>query len=210
GGSDGVLANLGSGILEPGVFALSVGTSGAVRTTHQQADIDPNLGLFNYKLYGNHYVIGGATNNGGKVLAYWQDLLRSHFPDMAAFMRAALSVPERDAPNFAPWLYGERAPLWDAAATAALTGLRGHHGPEHLAAAVVHGVTNNIVTIIRNLEAAVGKARQIQVTGGITKSPQWLELLAQKCAREVVETEVPQATAYGAALVAMGKLEELS
>ena len=209
GGSDGVLANLGSGIMRPGVFALSLGTSGAVRSTHQQATVNPELGLFNYRLYGPHYVIGGATNNGGKVLAYWQDLLRGHFPDMTAFMQAALSVPEQEAPQFQPWLYGERAPLWDAAATAGLTGIRGHHRPTHIAAAVLHGVTNNLVTIIRQLEAAVGPAQQIQVTGGITKSPAWLKLLADKCEREVVPTEVLQATAYGAALVAMGKLDTL-
>ncbi len=210
GGSDGVLANLGSGILAPGVFALSLGTSGAVRTTHHSPTIDPDLGLFNYKLYGNHYVIGGATNNGGKVLAYWQSLLRGHFPDMVSFMDAALNTSPKGAPTFQPWLYGERAPIWDAAATAAVVGMGGHHGPEHLAAAVLHGVTDNLVTIITKLEAAVGPARQIQVTGGITRSPGWLDLLAEKCDREVVTTAVPQATAYGAALVAMGGLADLS
>lgn len=210
GGSDGVLANLGSNILSPGVFALSVGTSGAVRTTHQQATIDPELGLFNYQLYGSHYAIGGATNNGGKVLAYWQELLKGHFPDMESFMAAALSVPPEQSPVFQPWLYGERAPLWDAAATAGFGGISGHHQPAHIAAAVLHGVTDNIVTIIRQLEEAVGPARQIQVTGGITKTPAWLKLLAEKCQREVIETAVPQATAYGAALVAMGALDELA
>lgn len=209
GGSDGVLANLGSNILEAGTFALSLGTSGAVRTTHQKDTIDPSLGLFNYKLYGKYYAIGGATNNGGKVLAYWQELLKGHFPDMETFMAAALSTPKEALPEFQPWLYGERAPLWDAAATAGFMGISGHHRPEHLAAAVLHGVTDNMVTIIQNLETAVGPASQIQVTGGITKSPGWLKWLEEKCERQVVETEVPQATAYGAALVAMGRLGEL-
>ena len=59
----GVLANFGSGILSPGEFALSVGTSGAVRTTHSQATVDPDHGLFNYKLYADRFAIGGATNN---------------------------------------------------------------------------------------------------------------------------------------------------
>lgn len=210
GGSDGVLANLGSGILEPGEFALSVGTSAAVRTTHRQARIDPELGLFNYKLHGEFYVVGGPSNNGGKVLAYWQNQLSGHFPDVGAFINGALSVSTNDLPEFQPWLYGERAPVWDASATAALSGLRGHHGPNHLAAAVLHGVTDNIVALIRQLEKAVGPPTQIQVTGGITRSPEWLELLAQKSGRKVVETETERATAYGAALVAMGKLSTLA
>lgn len=206
GGSDGVLANLGSGILEPGEFALSVGTSAAVRTTHQQPKIDPKLGLFNYKLYGDRYAIGGPSNNGGKVLAYWQNLLSAHFPDVGAFIDGAMSVSSTNAPAFQPWLYGERSPIWDASATASLTGLSGHHSPNHIAAAVLHGVTDNIVTMIQQLEKAVGPATRIQVTGGITKSPEWLELLSKKAGREVVETEQKRATAYGAALVATGKL----
>lgn len=209
GGSDGVLANLGSGILEPGEFALSVGTSAAVRTTHRQARIDPELGLFNYKLHGDLYVVGGPSNNGGKVLAYWQNLLSGQFPDVGSFIKGGLSVSPDDLPRFQPWLYGERAPIWDASATAALSGLRGHHGPNHIAAAVLHGVTDNIVTMIRQLEKAVGPPERIQVTGGITKSPEWLKFLAQKSCREVIETETERATAYGAALVAMGKLSEI-
>ena len=35
GGSDGCLANLGSGLLEPGKVSLTIGTSGAVRATHR-------------------------------------------------------------------------------------------------------------------------------------------------------------------------------
>lgn len=209
GGSDGVLGNLGSGILGPGEFALSVGTSAAVRTTHKKGRIDPDLGLFNYKLYGDRYVIGGPSNNGGKVLAYWQNLLSGHFSDVGVFIDGALSIAPDDLPDFQPWLYGERSPIWDASATAKLSGLRGHHGPNHLAAAVLHGVTDNIIAMIGQLEAAVGAPSRIQVTGGITKSPEWLGLLAAKCGIEVVKTERNRATAYGAALVAMGKLAQL-
>ena len=209
GGSDGVLANFGSGIFSPGEFALSVGTSGAVRTTHRRPEIDPDYGLFNYKLYGDRYVVGGATNNGGQVLEYWQELLAAHFDDVGTFVAAALDVTDDDRPQFVPYLHGERAPIWDAAATARLEGLRAHHGPAEIAAAVLHGVTDNIVAIVRQLEEAVGPATRIQVTGGITKSPEWLALLAEKCGREVVETERPRATAYGAALVAMGRLQSL-
>jgi gluconokinase len=209
GGSDGVLANFGSGILSPGEFALSVGTSGAVRTTHSQATVDPDHGLFNYKLYADRFAIGGATNNGGKVLEYWQGLLSGHFPEVKDFVEAALSVPAEEAPTFQPWLYGERAPIWDAAATAQLSGLRGHHTPAHIARAVLDGVTNNIVDIIKQLEAVVGPAERIQATGGITKSPQWLKLLADRCGREVVIADSSRATALGAAMVSMGKLTRL-
>jgi len=202
GGSDGVLANLGSGIMDGGEVALSIGTSGALRTTHTKARVDPGLGLFNYKMKDGLYVIGGPTNNGGKVLAYWQNLLSAHFPDVGAFIDGALSVASEDAPDFGPWLYGERAPLWDAAATASLTGLRGHHQPAHIARAVLDGVTDNLIAILRSLEEAVGPAERILGSGGFTKSPEWVALIAERSGREVVIADAAQASAYGAALVA--------
>jgi len=200
GGSDGVLANLGSGILTCGDIALSIGTSGAVRTTHTRARVEPKHGLFNYKMKEGLYVIGGPTNNGGKVLAYWQDLLAAHFRDVGAFIDGAMLVNGEDSLKSDPWLNGERAPLWDATATASLVGLRGHHGPNHIARAVLDGVTGNIVAILQKLEEVVGPADRILGSGGFTRSPEWVELIAERSGREVVIADAAQASAYGAAL----------
>ena len=202
GGSDGVLANLGSGILAPGDIALSIGTSGAVRTTHGSAEVDPKHGLFNYKMKDGLYVIGGPTNNGAKVLAYWQGLLSGHYANVGELIAAAFTVDPADCPSFSPWLYGERAPLWDATASAGLQGLRGHHGPVHIARAVLEGVTDNIVTILRQLEEVVGPANRILASGGFTKSSEWMALVAERSGRKVVIADAAQASAYGAALVA--------
>lgn len=214
GGSDGCLANLGSGLLSPDAAAITVGTSGAVRATHRKARVEPSLGLFNYKLLGDYYVIGGATNNGGKVLEYWQQLLSVHFSGVGEFIEAGLSVAREASPHFRPFLYGERAPLWEAEATAELTGLRGHHDHRHLARAVLEGITDNLVAILKQLEKAIGEVRILHASGGITRSPEWLTLLAQRSDREVVEADIAQASAYGAALIArMGvdnvKIEDL-
>jgi len=210
GGSDGVLANLGSGLFAAGEVALTVGTSGAVRATHRRPRIEPRHGLFNYKMFGDLYVVGGATNNGGNALEYWQQLLSAHLPGVGAFIDAALSVPAEESPSFQPYLYGERAPVWNAAATAELTGLRGYHDHRHLARAVLEGITDNLVTILQQLEAAVGPARLIHASGGFTRSPEWLTLLGVKAEREVVVAETAQASAYGAALVARLGTGEIS
>lgn len=201
GGSDGVLANLGAGILSSGNVAMSVGTSGAVRTTHTSANVTPDQGLFNYKMKEGLYVIGGATNNGGKVLEYWQQLLVAHFPDVGAFIAAAMRVNPIDCPSFTPYLNGERAPIWDATATATLRGLRGFHTPAHIARAVLEGVSDNIVAILRQLEAVTGPANRILASGGFTKSPEWLAMIAEKSGRSIEAGDHAQAVAYGATLV---------
>ena len=207
GGSDGCLANIGSGITGPGQVAVTIGTSAAVRTTHAKGEVDPGLGLFNYRIDEGSYAIGGASNNGGKVIEYWHELLRADFPAIGDFINAAFTVDPADGPTLTPFLYGERAPIWDAAATGSLTGLRGHHGPAHIARAVLEGVTNNVVTILKNLERAVGETEVIEASGGFTRNPRWVELLAERSGRRVDIADTPQASAFGAALVAKRGLE---
>jgi gluconokinase len=205
GGSDGCLANLGSGILEPGKISVTIGTSGAVRTTHRGRVFNAEHQLFNYLLHGDYEVIGGATNNGGKAVEWIYEMLAVHFPDIGSMIEAALSAPPTEL-RFAPYLYGERAPIWNALATASLVDLRGHHRPVDLARAVIEGVTDNVVAILRQVEAATRPADVVYASGGFTRSQAWVELLAERSGRRVEIATTPQASAYGAALV--GKLAE--
>ena len=201
GGSDGCLANLGSGLLEPGKVSLTIGTSGAVRVTHRGLLAKKNHHLFNYLLFDDYRVLGGATNNGGKVMEWLYDLLRSHFTSIGEMIAAAATAPDSDL-RFLPYLNGERAPIWDALATASFTNLRGHHSALDMARAVLLGVTDNIIEILRQVEAATCPAEVIFASGGFTRSPEWVDLLAQRSGRRVEVAHTPQASAYGAALVA--------
>ncbi len=50
GASDGVLANLGQNAIKPGVLAVTIGTSGAVRTVSDRPLTDPKGRTFCYAL----------------------------------------------------------------------------------------------------------------------------------------------------------------
>ncbi|WP_116125810.1 gluconokinase [Lewinella sp. IMCC34183] len=201
GGSDGCLANLGSGLLEPGKVSLTIGTSGAVRATHRGDSNTGGVQLFNYLLYDDYFVLGGATNNGGKVLEWTYELLRGHFDDIGTMIEAAAAAPDSSL-RFRPFLNGERAPIWDALATAAFEGLRGDHTPTDLARAVLLGVTDNIIEILKQVEQATCRSEVIYASGGFTRSRGWVELLAARADRHVEIAHTPQASAYGAALMA--------
>ena len=201
GGSDGCLANLGSGLLEPGKVALTIGTSAAVRVTHRGLEGKAEHPLFNYLLYDDYYVLGGASNNGGKVMEWLYEIVGNHFADIGAMIAAAANTPETDL-RFQPFLNGERAPIWDALATASFTNLRGSHTALDMARAVLIGVTDNIIEILRQVEAATCKSEVIYASGGFTRSPEWVDLLATRSGRRVEVAQTPQASAYGAALIA--------
>ncbi len=206
GGSDGCLANLGSQLAE-GEVALSIGTSAAMRLTHQKPQIDPSLGLFNYHLLGANYVMGGASNNGGNLIAWLFKLLRHPYQSIGELLDAA-AVVSSEGLVFQPYLYGERAPIYQADAAAAFLHIRSHHQVPQFARAVLEGMLDNLLQIHQHIEAATGRpSRRIIASGGFVQSPYWLELLAGRAGCPVAVADAPQASAYGAALIAQKGLE---
>src|SRR4051795_2515687 len=117
GASDGPLANLGLGAVHPGQTACSIGTSAALRVITDRPIVDEHGGLFCYAFRPERWVVGGALNNGGVVLAWARDALAPHLGappgDQAA---EALTVLAAKAPPgsaglvMLPYLLGERAP----------------------------------------------------------------------------------------------------
>lgn len=202
GGSDGCLANLGAGILKPGPVSLTIGTSGAVRMTHRAFCPDPKERLFSYVLDAGLYVTGGASNNGGKILEWVRDVF---FPEkeIGAIIEEALTVaPGSEGLLFAPYLYGERAPVWNAEATGRLSGLRSLHRREHIARATLEGILFNLYATLERLDDLSDPVTEIYANGGFTRTDGWVQLLADITGLPVSVAETPQASAYGAALMA--------
>lgn len=105
GGSDGCLANLGTGAVHAGATALTIGTSGAIRMATGIPESDPHERIFSYLLSSGSqrreaeagytgsglpeagsglpegqlsapiYICGGATNNGGNAVQWYADLV---------------------------------------------------------------------------------------------------------------------------------------
>ncbi|HQU60778.1 MAG TPA: FGGY-family carbohydrate kinase, partial [Saprospiraceae bacterium] len=101
---------------------------------------------------------------------------------------------------FLPYLLGERAPIWDASATGAFLGLRLNHSPAHLHRAVLEGVAFSLYHIAESMPA---KPVQLIANGGFTHSPLWVQIIADVFGIPVRVDEQEEASARGAAFVAM-------
>lgn len=203
GASDGCLANLGAGVMGPKEAVLTIGTSGAIRRTVTEAVYDEQERIFCYILDDDRYVIGGATNNGGVV---WEWFCEQFYPDrtMEQVFEAIKDVPPGAAGLlFLPYLHGERAPVWDASAKGYFWGIEAHHGRDHFARAVLEGICLNLRQIMEALEAVGGKIELIHANGGFTRSPLWVQLLADVLGTEIATSANPHASAWGAAIVAL-------
>lgn len=219
GASDGVLANLGVGAIAPDTVAITVGTSGAVRTMLDHPQTDEQERLFCYALTENHWVIGGATNNGGIALRWVRDTLADTEVDTAKLLKKdaydllteiAATVPAgSEGLIFHPYLAGERAPLWDTNARGSFFGLGLDHTKAHIIRAVLEGIVYNLYTILRALQDVAGPAKSIRATGGFAHSALWRQMLADVFDRTVIIPESNEGSCFGAAVLGLYALERI-
>lgn len=211
GGSDGCLANLGALAVRPGDAVTTIGTSGAVRVISDRPMPDPLGRTFSYVLTDRMYVSGGAVNNGGVVLRWFNENFGpvgvTETEAYRQLAKAAEQVPAgADGLLFLPYLTGERAPHWDANAKGLFFGVQLHHTKAHFARAVFEGVVFGIHSVVKVLEENCGPIRMIHANGGFARSSFWVQLLADVSGRDVQVAENAEGAAAGASFVVLRAL----
>ncbi|HDR7589407.1 gluconokinase [Bacillus sp. TH22] len=219
GASDGVLSNLGVNAIEPGVVAITIGTSGAVRVVTNHPVTDPKGRTFCYALTEDLWVIGGPVNNGGMIFRWVRDQLCTlevehgkrlgKDPYEVLTEIAAKVNPGSDGLLFHPYLAGERAPLWNANARGSFFGLGLHHKKEHLIRAVLEGIIYNLYTVLLALKELIGEPKKIQATGGFARSELWRQMMADIFHQDVYVPESFESSCLGAAILGLYSLGEV-
>ncbi len=210
GGSDGAMASLGTGIAAPGQMVITVGTSGAVRKVVAEPWFDPAERTWCYLLAGNRWIVGGAINNGGLALQWVREKL---YPDLAGeagydqLARDAQTVPPGAEGVFLlPYFAGERSPHWAPSDRGMLYGLGMEHTRKHMARAAMEGVANCLADVRDALYGSETTEEVVRLTGGITRTPLWVQILADVLGVPLMALEVADTSASGAALLGMHAL----
>jgi gluconokinase len=218
GSSDGCLAILGSSAILPNEAALTIGTSAAIRKMSDLPLKDKEGRLFAYILDDKKFVCGGASNNGGIVLKWFaENMLDRQFSSAEAFdwfMQTAAKAPAGSGGLiFLPYVYGERAPVWDADARGVFLGITSAHNSSHFMRAIMEGISFSLGQILLPIEAADVEIDTVYASGGFIESDFWLQLLADILNKKVIVSHAADASAMGAiflALHALGYVKEWS
>ncbi|WP_026486791.1 gluconokinase [Caldanaerobius polysaccharolyticus] len=216
GASDGCLSNLGTNAVKPGVAAVTIGTSGAIRVVSPKPASDPEERIFSYILTENHYVLGGPVNNGGIALKWFKDNFypleaksaekeNVNFYDVLTQKAGGIS-PGAGGLVFLPYLLGERAPHWNANVRGVFFGVNITHTREHFLRALMEGVVYGIYSVGKALEQVTGSVEKIYATGGFVRSPLWVKILSDVFNKEVLIAESYESSCLGAAVLAMKSL----
>lgn len=206
GGCDGPLANLGTGAMNEGFIALTIGTSGAVRLSIDQPFVDEHMRTQCYHLHGNQYLSLGAVNNGAIVLQWLKEtILKTNVSYEELFEEAEKIPAGSEGLLFVPYLLGERAPIWDASAQGSLLGMQIIHTQAHLVRATLEGILFGLFQITEILLPDSQKRKEtiIMASGGFGKSELWLQIVADIFQMKVQTSQTIEGSAWGAVLIGM-------
>jgi xylulokinase len=213
GGGDQAASAVGSGIVEPGLVSVTLGTSGVVFAYTDAPSRDPEgrLHTFCHAVPGKWHVMGVTLSAGGSF-RWLRDTLGLQEKAVAALSGVdpyeILTAEAANAPAgcegllFLPYLTGERAPYPDPNARGVFFGLTLRHDKRHMVRSVLEGVAYSLrdcMEIFRDLGIPI---QQVRAAGGGARSQVWRQVMADVFGTELVTINVTDSTAFGAALLA--------
>jgi len=208
GASDGCLANLGTGAVKPGIAALTIGTSGALRVAGHQQVSNKKAMTFSYLLDEETFINGGPVNNGGIALKWHLKNLFDKEELSGQDYTKALEKIEAIKPGaegliFLPYLQGERAPIWDSKSCGTFFGINLDHHQPHFTRAVIEGICYALNDVLQSLISSGQHIEQLNVSGGFVSSAIWLQIMADITGKKLVLVTTEDASAVGAAYLAI-------
>ncbi|MBX2961113.1 MAG: gluconokinase [Cyclobacteriaceae bacterium] len=201
GSSDGCLAHLGSFAFQANALSLTIGTSGAVRWTVQQKESPPKPEVFRYHLDEHNLIEGGAINNGAVLLEWFSsNFLNEPFDARAFVQRASRVVPGAEGLIFLPYVFGERAPIYNPEATGTFVGIRPHHTSQHFMRAILESIGYALCSIVDQVDAERNFTHLV-TSGGFAQSHEWVQILADIFGKPMHINQYDNASALGAAMI---------
>jgi gluconokinase len=206
---DGAAANIGSNCTTLSTWAVTMGTSSAMRVV-----VPPDLemlqpGLWLYAVDQHRALLGSALSEGGNMLAWLLQTLQ--LPDLATLdTQLAHLPPAAHGLTILPMLAGERGPGWHASAHMTIAGLTLHTTPAEIARAALEAVVFQLSRIYEQLTHAltsqIAHPRLIANGTALLNSAILPHILADTLNCPLELTEVSEASARGAALLALETL----
>ncbi|MCP5155478.1 MAG: gluconokinase [Ectothiorhodospiraceae bacterium] len=202
---DGAASNLGSGAAQPGVAAINLGTSAAVRVMRAGRQAVAPYGLFAYRVDTRRYLVGGAISNAGNLREWCARVLRLP-SDPAALERALASRPmPAHGLDVLPFWGAERAPTWRDDVAGVIAGLTHASDAVDIVQALTEAGFQRLARVIELMPRGA-RPREVVVSGGGSRSGETVQRLADVLGRAVRPCREADASLRGAAVLALERL----
>lgn len=203
---DGAAANVGSGCAVSSNWALTVGTSSAIRVVVSPDNVTPPEGLWLYLIDEKRGLLGGALSEGGNVFAWMSETLR--LPSLKeADPEVSQLPPDGHGLTILPFISGERSLGWHAEARALVAGIQTHTTPMEMLRAAIEALAYQLALVYQQLCTALNvqeeKPRIIGSGGALLGSHTLQSVLADILGIPLYPSYEHEASARGVALLAL-------
>ncbi len=213
GGGDQQCAALGVGVVRSGMTKSTTGTGTFILAYSEDVLLDSlKRVLCSCHVVPNAYVIESSIFTTGSALRWFRDNLGYRERTIAeelgvdpyeVLTEGASEVsPGSEGVLHIPHFVGAGAPHWNPHARAIFAGLALGHSRKHLIRAILEGVSYEIRTNLEVMNEIGLSISEVRVTGGATRSNLWMQIQSDILNLPIVLTELEEATALGAAILA--------
>ena len=203
---DGAASNVGAGCVAPDRVAINLGTSAAIRVVERADQAGPlHRELWRYLVDDRHVVSGAAFSGAGNLYAWLRQV--TSLPVEGSVEEELAKVPPGSRGVVVmPYHAGSRPPLDLAAGSGAITGLSLATTAVEILSATLEAVCYRLAAGYDALASNMPEPPEVVASGGaIVASRWWQQTLADVLGRPVRLVDEPEASARGAALLALGQ-----
>jgi gluconokinase len=201
---DGAANNIGGGCSTKENIALMIGTSGAMRVVfagEPPANVSP--GLWSYRVDRQRVVAGGALSDGGGLLQWLVQALKTDSNDASLEQQLAALEPDAHGLTILPFWSGERSTGWLAEARGGIFGLSQDTSTVEIIRAALEAIAYRFAAIANALDEIAPGAAIVATGNALRSSRVWLQIIADVLGRPVRFGGAPEASIRGAALLAL-------
>ncbi|MFX0108271.1 MAG: FGGY-family carbohydrate kinase, partial [Candidatus Hodarchaeota archaeon] len=213
GGGDQQCAALGVGVVRRGSFKSTTGTGTFMLAFSDKMLLDPHRRvLCSRHVVPDSFVVEASMFTTGSALRWFRDQLGSVETGIAeergidpyeVITEGAKKIPPgSEGVIHIPHFVGAGAPYWNPHSRGVFAGLALGHTRQHLMRAILEGVSYEIRTNLDVMHELGLSAQEFRVTGGAARSQTWMQIQADVLNIPVIRTEMEEATALGAAILA--------
>jgi glycerol kinase len=217
GAGDQQAAAVGMGIVSSGAFMANTGTGSFVLSPIDQPVLDPRERvLCTIAAVPGKWLLEAGMYTTGSVYRWFRDQMSAREVETARERgldpydllneQAATAPVGSSGVMWIPHFTGSLAPYWNPISKGVLFNLSLGTTRGEIIRALLEGIAIEIAKNISIMEEIGGKAREIRVAGGATRSPFFNRIQADVYGTRVVTTNFAEATALGAAILAATSL----
>lgn len=201
GAGDGQAMGLGMGVHEPGKAYISLG-SGVVSGIYSRGYVTSDAFRTLISPSGDGFMLETVLRS-GMQLVDWVVRTTKAASIVELEQDAGAITPGSDGLLVMPYWSGVMSPYWDETARGAILGFSLDHTPAHIFRAVLEGIALEQALATEAMETSLrDQATSMIAAGGGTNSALLMQILASVLQRRIAVSEVQEAAALGAAMLA--------